>query len=187
MTDLPLEDDEDVAPPRRLVSPPRRRLQRQATSVGRAVALGGQLALTNEAGDIMVDIAKEMAKDMPMVAIALEHPDGREVAKLFVALMLHTATVHTSLVPKSDFVGRAAELQMTASSMTLLQPRLKALRGHFLKLAEVGEQVAEFSSAQARVETDEELAEAEAEVERELAEMKAAGTGKSKPRSRAKA
>jgi uncharacterized protein YdbL (DUF1318 family) len=120
----------------------------------------------------MIDIAKELAKDMPMISLALSHPDGAELAKLLVAITIHSGTVHTDLIPKSEFVGHAAQLQMTASSMALIQPRLKSLRKHFLKLAEVGEQVAGF---QARVETEEEELErlaAEEEVERELAEMK---------------
>lgn len=164
----------------------RSRLRHQAAEIGSAVALGGKLALANEAGDIMVDIAKEVAKDMPMVAMALEHPDGREIAKMLVALSVHSATVHTSLVPQAEFVGEAAKLQMSASSMALLQPRLKALRKHFLKLAEVGEQM---SSLQARVESDEEAEEreaAEAEVEEELADMKADVATKSKPNGRSK-
>lgn len=171
-------DDEEVAAMRRprhvnKILNRRSRFRQQAAAVGDALALGGKLALANEAGDIMIDIAKEMAKDMPMVAMALEHPDGREIAKMLVALSIHSATVHTSLVPQSEFVGEAAKLQLSASSMALLQPRLKALRKHFLKLAEVGEQMA---AVQARVESEEEVAEreaAEAEVEAELADMKA--------------
>ena len=154
----------------------RSRFRQQGSDIGNAIALGGKLAIANEAGDIMVDIAKEMAKDMPVITMALEHPDGRELAKLLVALSVHSMTAHTNLIPKSEFVGYAAELQMTASSMALFQPRLKALRQHFMKLAEVGERMAEFSATDARIETEEEVEEREAaeeEIEEELADLKA--------------
>lgn len=138
----PMEvEHEEPAPAPRATT--KAKLKKQASAIGGAAALGVKLALVNEAGDTMVDIAKELAKDMPMLQLALEHPDGREIAKLLVAVSVHTVATHTGIVPKAEFVGSAAELQMTASSMALLAPRLKSLRKHFLKLAEVGEQIAQ--------------------------------------------
>ena len=149
------------------------RLKKQGKDVAGAFGAGLQLAAANEAGEVLVDIAKELTDDLPMMQIALAHPDGREVAKVIMALMLHTATEQTDIVPQGEFIGEACKLQMTASSFTLIAPRMNKVRKHLQKLAKIGER-ASSSAVRARVEThtDEEMEEAYAELEAELAGLK---------------
>jgi hypothetical protein len=153
------------------------RMKRQAKQVGGAVGQGLALAAANEAGEVFVDIAKELTSELPMMQLALEHPDGREVAKVLVALMLHTATEQTNVIPQGEFIGEACKLQMTASTFTLVGPRLNRVRKHLTKLAKIGEQTST-GVVRARVETEDEESYAELEAELEamkaqLAEMKA--------------
>jgi hypothetical protein len=127
---------------------PKSKLKTQAKRVGGALAMGGALALTNEAGDIMLDLAKVFAKDIPMIGFALEHPDGREVAKMIVALVLQTSATHAPhIIPRAESVAKIADLQLTASSFLLLQPRLKELRHHFVKLASLADQLPDFGDS----------------------------------------
>jgi hypothetical protein len=146
------------------------RLKGQARDVGGAVGLGIQLAAANEAGEVMVDIAKELTSELPAVQVMLEHEDGRELAKLIVALMLHTGTSQIDVIPQGALIGKACELQMTASSFQLIGPRLNKLRKHFTKLAKIGAGVTGDVTTEGY--TDEELRAAYAEMEEELAELR---------------
>jgi hypothetical protein len=149
------------------------RLKKQGREVGSAFGAGLQLAAANEAGEILVDIAKELTSELPMAQLALDHPDGREVAKVLVALMLHTGVSQTNIIPQGAFIGEACKLQMTASSFTLLAPRLNKMRKHLTALAKIGEQAAEAQGVQVRVYTQDEMDDAYAEMEAELQSLKA--------------
>ncbi|MCP4204225.1 MAG: hypothetical protein GY769_20100 [bacterium] len=141
------------------------KLKAQAREVGGAIGAGLQLAAANEAGEVLVDIARELASDVPAVQLALESEDGREIAKLLVAMMLHTGVSQTNVIPQGRLIGKACQLQMTASSFTLLGPRLNKMRKHLTKLAKIGENVeGEY--------TEEEMAVADAEVAQELRSLK---------------
>lgn len=139
--------------------------------VGSALALGVKLAAVNEGGEILLDIAKEIAKDSPMMEALLESPDGREVAKMLTALTISGMCHYTDYVPKKEVVANLMAMQMTASGFVLAGPRMKQLRKHFEKLVGVGEKLADLGeqagagvAAKTRVASDVEDAE-EAEVE----------------------
>jgi len=116
----------------------------QGAALGSAVMLGGQLVLIDQAGETMLDLARELAKDVPILDVLLTSPDGRELAKLLVAVLLHSgATYAPGMIPKAQFVRRVAELQVTMATVKLATPRLNELRKYALLLASIGEQIAE--------------------------------------------
>jgi len=161
------------------------RVKQQAKEAAGAVGLGLQLAAANEAGEILVDMAKELAKDVPALQLALAHPDGREVAKLLMALVVQTMAEQTNVVPQADAVATACKLQMTASSFTLVGPRLNKLRKHFVKLGRVGSAaavtagVAGAGALHARVsegdDAEDDLRDELDELKAEIAELRAKG------------
>lgn len=134
-----------------------------------AVGLGLKLAAANEAGEVLVDIAKELVVDSPMLQLALESPDGREVAKLLLAFLVQTGAEQTDLVPKADLVSEACKLQMTASSFTLVAPRLNKLRKHFTKLARIGAGAKGETIQTTRVRVSEDLREELQQLKSEVA------------------
>jgi hypothetical protein len=110
---------------------------------GQALALGLKLAAVNEGGEILLDIAKEIAKDVPAIEALLESPEGREVAKMMVAFTVSGMCSYTDFVPKQEIVKQLMEMQMTASGFQLAAPRMGAMRKYFERLAGIGEKLAE--------------------------------------------
>jgi len=156
-------------------------LKVQAKSLGNAALLGAQLGVTQAVGDILLDLARDLGEDVPWLQSALESPEGRELVKLSLALMIHSAATHTRYVPKADLVKKGMEMQVTVASMQLLAGRLGALQGYMAKLATAGEKLAAVeggatAALHARVdpEVDVEIdeAELEEEVEREIVRLK---------------
>jgi hypothetical protein len=112
----------------------------QLHELGEAASLAMKLAAVDEGGDILLDIAKELSEDLPFMEELLKSREGREFAKLTIALALHSACTYSDLIPKSDAVKGIMGLQVTASSFQLIRPRLKVLRKYVEKLAGLGEQ-----------------------------------------------
>lgn len=158
-------DAQEETPPTR-----KARVKGQAKEIGSAMGLGVALAGANEAGEILVDLAKDALGDVPTMQAILEHPDGRELVKVLMAIIVHTGASQTNAIPKAELVKAACNAQITAASFTLLAPRLKQLRKHFVKLASVGEQLENAPAIQARVEEEDE--DLEEGVEAELHSLK---------------
>lgn len=122
------------------------KMKDQMSELGGALAEGGKLAVIDEGGEIFIDIVREVAKDSPLLQMALETDDGKAVAKLLAAVCLHSVASYSTILPKPHLIKRVAQAQITVSSLKLLQPRLKRLRKHFEKLVGLGEQLAEFDA-----------------------------------------
>lgn len=137
------------------------------SDMGGALAMGLKLAAVNEGGEVLIDIAKEIARDSPMMEALLESPEGREVAKMLVAMTVSGMCHYTDMVPKREIVSQLMTMQMTASGFQLAAPRMKQMRGHFERLVGVSEKLAgigERAGVQARVGAEEaEVHEAEVE------------------------
>jgi hypothetical protein len=127
----------------------------QAKDLGSAAALGIKLAATDEVGEMFIDLLSEFGKDYPILAAFLAAENGREIAKLLMAAGTHTMCEHTSMVPQSEFVKKAAELQVTASFETLAKPQMKNFRKTMGKLALIGQKMAELEGAPAAAEDEE--------------------------------
>jgi len=145
------------------------RFKKQNKDAASAVGKGLLLASANEVGETLIDIAKELTSEIPAMQLVLEHPDGREVAKVIVAWALHAGTAQSNLIPQGEFVGEACQLQMTASTLALVAPRMGKIRKHLLKLAKVGKEV----STGIRVEEDAGRDDSYQQMEADLASMKA--------------
>lgn len=153
------------------------RIKQQGAHIGSAAGMGMQLAMVNEVGESLVDLAKEAFSDIPAMELALAHPDGRELAKFLMAFLVHTAAEQTDLLPNSDGVARACELQFTASTMTLMGPRLKKIRKHIQGLARVGKRLEPIEKRmrnKKRMRVEDDLTEEEVAVEEEVAAKAAA-------------
>jgi len=155
----------------------------QAEELGDALALGLKLGGTQIASNALMNLAQDLSKDIPWLADMLKTPQGREGAKLVLALLAHTAAVHKpGVVPKADLVRSGAQLQMTASTSTLLVATLPLVQKHAKQLMEVAEKLALSATeegqrklVQARVAVDEDEAEDEIDeeaVEAELHDLK---------------
>lgn len=116
----------------------------QLGAVGSAAALGLKLAAVDQVGEAMLDIAQHFARDFPFMAELLKTTEGKEAAKLIVALLVHSgATYFPGVIPKPEFVKRVAELQLTTATFKLVGPRLGDLRQYLQSLAAIGEQIAD--------------------------------------------
>lgn len=120
----------------------------QLKELGSAFALAGELGIVNEGGEIMLDIAKEITKDVPLVPMILEHPDGRELAKIGTAITLQSLAIHTKLIPKSHLVRRIASRQIAASGFLLIKDRLRSVGKYLEQLAGLGEKLTDVDPAQ---------------------------------------
>lgn len=137
----------------------------QAKDLGGAAALGVKLAMTDEVGEMLIDILREFGKDNPMILAFLSDETGREFAKLMLAGGMQTACVHSNLVPQSAFVKKAAELQITASVETIAKPQMKNFRKMMAQMAMIGQRMAEMeggSEAAASGDAEEETSSARA-------------------------
>jgi hypothetical protein len=123
------------------------RTKHQAKSLGSAAALGAGLAAIDQSGELLLDTARHFGKDLPMLDTLLASPDGREIVKVVMALLVHTAASQIDGIPKRETVAKIAELQVTLSSMKLVGPRLGELRKLALGLAGIGESI-DFESIQ---------------------------------------
>jgi hypothetical protein len=119
------------------------RVKTQAAAIGGAVALGAALAAMDASGDVMLKLAHKLTPQIPSLSILLADPQGRELVKVVMALLVHTACTQTDLVPKKELVARVAELQVTMATMKLLAPHLEVLGEMALDLVKVGEKLPE--------------------------------------------
>jgi ssDNA-binding Zn-finger/Zn-ribbon topoisomerase 1 len=104
---------------------------------------GLHMALTDKAGNTMLDGAAVLAAKEPWIAEALKSPLGREFIKSGVSTGLLIAAETTDLLPKPHIFSRLAKGQISYSSaklsgtamelglnvLALLQPHLEALVG----------------------------------------------------------
>lgn len=149
------------------------RMKQQGSEMLDAFSEGLSLSLVNEVGEILVDIYREATSDIPMAQAVLSSPSGREAAKAFTAVLLHTGARQTDLLPQAEYIALACQKQMTASTFTLAGPRLNGLRKHFMRLAQIGEKTAP-AAVRARVEdtSEEELSERYAQLQAEAEELR---------------
>lgn len=172
----------------------KQRFVEQSKSAGQAIGDGLKMSFANQGGETLLDIANEMAGDVPLVKAALEHPEGREILKGFTAYLLDIGASQTDLVPEE--VSAVCRDQLRASTLFLLTPKMGVLRKHLLRLAKIGrEGIAEDGlprPVKARIEDDDEtrakydelLAETNS-LRAELAELRAdnnSDSGESKSR-----
>jgi hypothetical protein len=128
-----------------------------------AVIMGGKMAAADAAGDVLLSGAKLLLKDSP-ASVLLADENGQAAVKLLMGMgLVYMTQERPDLIPKSDAVGEAAGLVVTATSYTWLAPRLKQLAPMLKELSELAsfEGLAK-ASEQAAVEAEEEAVEEKA-------------------------
>lgn len=116
----------------------------QFAELGGAMALGGKLALVDQGGEVMLNIARNIAKKTgnPAITAALETPEGREAVKVLIALGIHSVgTYAPTLLPASKGLKRLAADQVTVSSFKLGVVIAKELAPMLQELATLGDQL----------------------------------------------
>lgn len=114
----------------------------QGKDIGSAMLDGLAEATVEEAGDILLDMAKELFEGEALLQIFLATPDGRELVKGLMALVLDSVAVHTS-IPKAGALRKLARYQYRSSARRVGGPRIKKVMKRFSKLIELSERLPE--------------------------------------------
>jgi len=115
-------------------------LKDQAFDLGGAAGLGVAMAATNQSGEVLIDIAKVLFKNSPLLAAGLEDPLVREIVKMTMATILYGAAENApNLIPKAAAISNVAKLQVSWSTAQITNEQLAAIRPLLLKLADIGE------------------------------------------------
>ena len=104
-----------------------------------AIVEGLAMGAADTAGDILLAMSRKMAKDSPAALALLEDQFGQDLAKFGMATLVRTLALSApSLVPKSEFISRACDLQikfaagnLTSNGLSSLGSELSALAGMF--------------------------------------------------------
>ena len=110
--------------------------------MGTAIALGAQMAVTDQAGEVLLNIFRKLAADVPALQPLLDTQEGREIAKFAVATALHAVASNTDVLPKREAVARLCEMQMTTASFRLINPKLALIREFAEELGGLGDKLA---------------------------------------------
>jgi hypothetical protein len=124
------------------------KVKTQLGELGGAMAEGVKFATVDEGGEILVDMVRKLGEGSPLVAILLATEDGRSVAKVGCAVIVHGLATYTTLIPKPELVKKIAIAQITVSSLKLFQPRLKLVRKHLEQLVGIGETMAQLEAGE---------------------------------------
>jgi hypothetical protein len=112
--------------------------ENKPTDMKTAVITGAKLALANEAGDVAINVIKDM---VPGIEPHLESPAARALAKLLGAFMMnHMADAAGTEHAKS--IRTVTGLVTTAASMELTQTHLKRLTPALEQLIQLGTKIA---------------------------------------------
>lgn len=114
----------------------------EASVMGTAIALGAQMAVTDQAGEVLLNIFRKLAADVPALQPLLDTQEGREIAKFAVATALHAVASNTDVLPKREAVARLCEMQMTTASFRLINPKLALIREFAEELGGLGDKLA---------------------------------------------
>ena len=114
------------------------RLSAHLSPIGAAVMSGAKLVLVNETGEAMLDIVRKLAKGNALIEAALDDPNGRALILFVAATFVHGVAVEApGVVPKSQFVARAAQKQIEASTFLLGHQNASFVRGLGAELMEM--------------------------------------------------
>lgn len=109
-------------------------------TVKEAMVHGAQVAVADEAGEVMLNVAQVMLGDAYPALLAT--PDGKEVAKGMTAIaLMYAIDSLPGIVPQEEGVRAASAMVLEAVSRDLVQPRLKRLEPVLLSLASAGAKV----------------------------------------------
>lgn len=123
-----------------------------------AMKLGVTAAAANEANNLITQTAKLALVGMGVNPKALEGPLYEKGMPILGALMILGAAEYLpDLVPKSDFVSKAAKLALTEATKNTVAPVLAQATPMMLALAASGEKMAKLEAAKAKADKEEEF------------------------------
>ena len=138
-----------------------------AKAAADAVKQGGMLAAANESNEIIKAL---VSKGLIAAGASPEALEGAIFQKglpvMSSAFLLFLCERFPDLIPKSEFVAKAASLALTSASAETFQPMLRAVTPALLAIASKGEKIAELQG-DVYEEEDEFEEEVEAETEDE--------------------
>lgn len=143
------------------------KLKEQGRQTLGAFGDGMQMSLLDAFSEGLLDLAKEVGPEVPLIQLAMTTPEGRELVKLVLSMMVDTLCHQTDVVPYSSETSRLCKKQMTLSIYKLTGPRMNDWRKHLTKLGRIS---AGKELVRARVEEDETSIEAELQRLREQVE-----------------
>jgi hypothetical protein len=104
------------------------RVMDQGKKLGRAFGEGVALAAADQTGELLLDLVQKYAGAVPVLSTLLESQEGREFAKLSMALLVHTMANQTDLLPHSELIEKLTEEQIKLSTYKVIVPQLSILR-----------------------------------------------------------
>lgn len=128
-----------------------------------AIADGLADAAVEEAGDVLLDTAKDLFDDEALLGVLLASPDGRELLKCVTGFVLESVAIHGG-IPKADVVSNVVARQYRSSARRIGGPRIKKIMLRMTKLVEIGERLPALRESNKTI--VEELAETPAAVAR---------------------
>lgn len=143
------------------------KLKEQGRQTLGAFGDGMEMSLLDAFSEGLLDLAKEVGPEVPLIQLAMTTPEGRELVKLVLSMMVDTLCHQTDVVPYSNETSRLCKKQMTLSIYKLTGPRMNDWRKHLTKLGRIS---AGKELVRARVEEDETSIEAELQRLREQVE-----------------
>jgi ssDNA-binding Zn-finger/Zn-ribbon topoisomerase 1 len=133
------EDSSGSVDGRKQAVPAMEQLKSFGTAIGTGVAMGG----VDKVGDLFVKMAMKMSKNSPAVTAALADPLGREIVKFLTATTVRTTCLSApNLVPGSEGIAKAADLQIMYSSAKLTSEGLSLVGEELAALAQIGKELA---------------------------------------------
>lgn len=116
-------------------------VKEQAGLLGGAMAQGIGMGLTNQAGEVLLEMAGALAPGNKYIQDALKDPAGRELIKVTMAVLLHTACESGAPLPGAAHIATATRSQVAFSSAVLTGYAIKQLGGQLTALATLGQQL----------------------------------------------
>lgn len=119
----------------------------QAKDLGGAVMGAGQMILVNQSGEILLRMARKVAaKGGPLgewIAPLLEDEDGREFAKLIMALVLHSVGTYAPLPKGGDALRKIGHIQTQTSTFVLGNKYIGIIMAELGELMALGDQLSD--------------------------------------------
>ena len=116
------------------------RLKNQGSMFAGAVADGLADAAVEEAGDVLLDTAKDLFDDEALMGVLLASPDGRELLKCMAGFVLDSIAVHGG-IPKGEILSDVVRRQYRSSARRVGGPRIAKILKRATKLIEIGERM----------------------------------------------
>ena len=123
--------------------------QDQMSSLASVMGQGLAMGAVDKIGDIFVAMARKMTQNSPMIDAMLADAVGQELVKFLVATSVRTTCLSApGVVPKSNQIAKACDLQIQFSTGKLTAAGLSILGDELQALAAIGQSFAQLPPTQ---------------------------------------